>query len=210
MQSSTWTEERGVAPDKAQRRLDRLQQQIAHAADLLPAQGPITSFVHHNTLHAFEALPFEEAVVQGGETFGCHPFLPEERYRDKLLRGRIRREDIEAVLIDDLGDRGDELLGFLGTRFHLRMGMLAHRWRTGPAAELRWVVAETDALRRFREETPLAVRDSLVAELQEVRPNEEAEREADKRALTAAPASSEEEVLKAYQVELESAREERF
>ena len=53
-------------------------------------------------------------------------------------------------------------------------------------------------------------RDSLVADLQEVRPNEEAEREADKRALTAAPASSEEEVLKAYQVELESAREERF
>ena len=67
--------------------------------------------------------------------------------------GGIRREDIEAVLIDDLGDRGDELLGFLGTRFHLRMGMLAHRWRTGPAAELRWVVAETNALRRFRDET---------------------------------------------------------
>jgi DNA-directed RNA polymerase subunit omega len=54
------------------------------------------------------------------------------------------------------------------------------------------------------------IRDSLVAELQEVRPNEEAEREADKKALVAAPVSSEEEVLKAYQVELESAREERF
>ena len=103
-----------------------------------------------------------EAVVTGGETFGCHPFLPEHRYRDKLLRGRIRREDIEAVLIDDLGDRGDELLGFLGTRFHLRMGMLAHRWRTGPAAELRWVVAETNALRRFRDETPQPVRDRVV------------------------------------------------
>jgi uncharacterized protein YbcC (UPF0753/DUF2309 family) len=139
-----------------------LRQIIEHAAHLLPAQGPITAFVHHNTLHAFEDLPFERAVVQGGETFGCHPFLPEERYRDKLIRGRIRRDDIEAVLIEDLGDRGDELLGFLGTRFHLRMGMLAHRWRTGPAVELRWVVAETSALRRFREETPLPVRDRLV------------------------------------------------
>jgi DNA-directed RNA polymerase subunit omega len=49
-----------------------------------------------------------------------------------------------------------------------------------------------------------------VAELQVVRPGEEAEKEADKRALAAAPVSSEEEVLKAYQVELESAREERF
>jgi len=54
------------------------------------------------------------------------------------------------------------------------------------------------------------VRDSLVAGLQEIRPNEEAEREEDRRALAAAPAQSEEDVLKAYQVELESAREERF
>ena len=155
-------EKRGIARNKAPHCLDRLRRIIEHAAHLLPAQGPITAFVHHNTLHAFEDLPFEEAVVKGGETFGCHPFLPEHRYRDKLIRGRIRREDIEAELIDDLGDRGDELLGFLGTRFHLQMGMLAHRWRTGPAAELRWVVAETNALRRFRDETPPSVRDRMV------------------------------------------------
>jgi uncharacterized protein YbcC (UPF0753/DUF2309 family) len=139
-----------------------LRHLIEHAAHLLPAQGPITAFVHHNTLHAFESLPFEQAVVAGGDTFGCHAFLPEHRYRDKLLQGRIRREDIEAVLLDELGDRGDELLGFLGTRFHFRLGMLAHRWRTGPSAELRWVVAETNALRRFRDETPQAVRDRIL------------------------------------------------
>ncbi|HVT29917.1 MAG TPA: putative inorganic carbon transporter subunit DabA, partial [Lacipirellulaceae bacterium] len=145
-----------------QRGLDELRRAIERAAHLLPAQGPITAFVHHNTLHALEHLPFEEAVIKGGETFGCHPFLPEHRYYEEYLRGRIRREDLEAVLIDDLGDRGDELLGFLGTRFHLRLGMLAHRWRTGPTAELRWVVAETNALRRFRDETPRPVRDRLV------------------------------------------------
>ena len=71
-----------------------------------------------------------------------------------------------------------------------------------PVVALREIAGETIDLE--------TVRDSLVADLQEVRPNEEAEREADKRALTAAPVSSEEEVLKAYQVELESAREERF
>jgi DNA-directed RNA polymerase subunit omega len=54
------------------------------------------------------------------------------------------------------------------------------------------------------------VRDSLVASLQEIRPNEDAEREEDKRALIAAPAASEEEVLRAYQVDLETAREDRF
>ena len=71
-----------------------------------------------------------------------------------------------------------------------------------PVIALREIAAETVDLE--------TIRDSLVAELQQVRPGEEAEKEADKRALAAAPASSEEEVLKAYQVELESAREERF
>ncbi|MEX2315665.1 MAG: DUF2309 domain-containing protein [Pirellulales bacterium] len=151
-----------VVHNQEQHRLARLRHTIEHAAHLLPAQGPITAFVHHNTLHAFEDLPFEAAVVQGGETFGCHPFLPESQYRDILARGRIRPQDIDAVLIDDLADRGDELLGFLGTRFHLRRGMLAYDWRTGPAAELHWVVAETDALRRFREETPPPVRDRMI------------------------------------------------
>jgi DNA-directed RNA polymerase subunit omega len=71
-----------------------------------------------------------------------------------------------------------------------------------PVVALREIAAETVDLE--------TIRDSLVAELQVVRPGEEAEKEADKRALAAAPVSSEEEVLKAYQVELESAREERF
>ncbi len=139
-----------------------LRRCIEHAAHLLPAQGPITAFVHHNTLHAFEDLPFEQAVVQGGKALGCHPFLPEDRYRQKLARGRIRAADIEAVLIDDLGDRADELLGFLGTRFHLRKVMLEYPLHTGATDELRWVIAETDALREFREETPPSVRDTMV------------------------------------------------
>ena len=112
--------------------------------------------------HVFEHLPFERAVVEGANTFGCHPFLPEEQFRELLQRGRIRPEDIEATLIDDLGDRADVLLGFLGTRFHLRQAMLRHPLHVGPTAELKWVIAETDALRRFREETPQRIRDDLV------------------------------------------------
>ena len=141
-----------------------LEHLIKRAAHLLPAQGPITAFVHHNTLHAFEDLSFEDAVVKGAETFGCHPYLPEERYRQKLARGRILQRDIEAVLIDDLENDGDELLGFLGTRFHLRLAMLAHPLRTGPTAELRWVVEETESLRTFREETPPPNRDLAITD----------------------------------------------
>jgi len=148
--------------DADYRRLLHLQDLIEHAAHLLPAQGPITAFVHHNTLHAFEHLPFEEAVLRGAQVFGCHPYLTEARYRQELARGRIRHEDIEEALIEDLGDAADELLGFLGTRFHLRQAMLAFPLLTGPTAELRWFVSETEALERFREETPAAVRERLI------------------------------------------------
>ncbi len=54
------------------------------------------------------------------------------------------------------------------------------------------------------------VRESLIAELQEVRPGEEEEREADRLALQSAPAASEEDVMRAYQAELESGRDDRM
>lgn len=62
-------------------RFEHLQHAIEHAAYLLPSQGPITVFVHHNTLHAFEDLPFEEGLREGVKTHGCEVFLSEEHYR---------------------------------------------------------------------------------------------------------------------------------
>jgi uncharacterized protein len=123
---------------------------IEHAAHLLPSQGPLTVFVHHNTLHAFEDLKFVEALEAATRVYGCQPFLSEERYRREMSKGRIKEEDLIAVLTEDLGDRADELIGLLGTRFHVRLAMLKHSLRTAPSPELRWVVAETDALRTYR------------------------------------------------------------
>jgi hypothetical protein len=148
-------------------RVDRfadLQLIVSHAAHLLPSQGPITVFVHHNTLHAFEELGFDEGVKAGGLRFGCHAYLPEEDYQNKLRQGRIRMADLEAVVIDDLGDCADQLVAIFGTRFALRLAMLQFPLRTGPVAELRWVIAETDALRRFRSDVEPAMRDRLLAE----------------------------------------------
>src|SRR5438445_12544041 len=87
---------------------DRLRHAIDHAAHLLPAQGPITVFIHHNTLHAFEDLPFTAAVARAAKVFRCQPYLAEQRYRDALAAGRIAFDDLEAVLREDLGGRADE------------------------------------------------------------------------------------------------------
>src|SRR5579885_1007565 len=144
--------------------LEKIRHLIDHAAHLLPAQGPITVFIHHNTLHAFEDLPFDEAVQRGARVFGCQPYLAEDRYRAELARGRIRFDTLRAVLAEDLGGRAGEPVLRLGTRFDLRLGLLQYPLRTGPARELRWFVAETDALRRVRSDVSAAVRGRLIAE----------------------------------------------
>jgi uncharacterized protein YbcC (UPF0753/DUF2309 family) len=152
----------GSPPHFKDAALDQLKDAIEHAAHLLPSQGPITVFVHHNTLHAFEDQPFDEGVRAGGKVFHCNPYLPEDHYRMQLERGRIRVRDLEAVLLDDLGDEADRLVATFGTRYALRLAMLQFPLRSGSAAELRWTVAETLALRRFREEVDHSVRDANV------------------------------------------------
>src|ERR1043165_1804624 len=144
--------------------LQRLKRAIDHAAHLLPAQGPITVFIHHNTLHAFEDAPFEEAVEKGARIFGCQPYLSEDRYREELGRGRIRFAELEDVLRESLGDRAQDSIADLCTRLELRLAMLEYPLLTGPTGELVWFVAETDALRKIRKEASSSVRGQLIAE----------------------------------------------
>jgi len=144
--------------------LRRLREAIEHAAHLLPAQGPITVFIHHNTLHAFEDQPFLEGVKKGAKVFGCQPFLTEDRYRQELWKGRIRVHELASVVREGLGDRADEQILPNCSRLDLRMAMLQCPLRFGPTEELLWHIAETDALRTFRSEASAAIRSRLVAE----------------------------------------------
>lgn len=53
---------------------------LEHIRHKLPAQGPIKDFIHHNTLHAFQHLPFHEALQEAGEFYGAKSYMPEEFY----------------------------------------------------------------------------------------------------------------------------------
>ncbi|MEJ7606529.1 MAG: putative inorganic carbon transporter subunit DabA [Bryobacteraceae bacterium] len=75
-----------------------LRSAVQHAAHLLPMQGPIGVFIHHNTLHAFQHLPFEEAVLEASRLFGTEPYMSEAQFRADFERGRIFAEDLDAVL----------------------------------------------------------------------------------------------------------------
>ncbi len=144
--------------------LDRLSAAIERAAHLLPAQGPITVFIHHNTLHAFEDLPFHEGVRRAASIYGCQPYLTEDRYREELRLGRIRIDTLKAVLARDLGDRADEEVAPFGTLLDLRLAMLQYPLRVGTTEELTWFVAESNAMRRVRAEASFAVRSRMIAE----------------------------------------------
>ena len=138
--------------------LTRVIDDLAH---LLPAQGPISIFIHHNTLHAFEHLPFEEAVEHAAERLGRQPFLTESRYRDKLASGRILARDVEALLIEQLGSRGGKDVAGIGSRLDLWRAVVLHGIPAATGRELVWILEETAALSRFRTDVPANARSAL-------------------------------------------------
>lgn len=128
---------------------------IADAARLLPQQGPIGTFVAQNPLHGFETLPFEQAVIRAARVYRAEPFLPESDYRAHLASGRIRVEDIDAVLDADVGvQAGRPLAGGLATLGRLHRLLLLHPVRLESDAAVRWTLAESDALERLRDDLP--------------------------------------------------------
>jgi uncharacterized protein YbcC (UPF0753/DUF2309 family) len=135
-----------------------LAQAIDRLAHLLPAQGPISIFIHHNTLHAFEHLPFEEAVEQAALRLGREPYLAEARYRDKLASGRIRPRDVDALLIEQLGTDGSADVAGIGSRADLWRAVVLHGIPAAAGRELAWILEETDVLSTFRSDIPASAR----------------------------------------------------
>jgi uncharacterized protein len=136
--------------------IDYWLHQVSH---LLPSQGPIKVFVHHNTLHAFEHTTFDQGVLEGLSVYGSQPYFSEDRFRKEMSTGRILASDLEQALQDDLSDESDRLVAHFGTRFELRLAMLKFPLRSLPPRELTWFIAEGGALTDFfRETDPQVVR----------------------------------------------------
>ena len=140
--------------------LTRMIDQLAH---LLPAQGPISIFIHHNTLHAFEHLPFEEAVEHAAIRLGREPFLAESRYRDKLASGRIRPETSRPCSSNNWAPSAAEDVAGVGSRLDLWRAVVLHGIPAASGPELSWILEETDALARFRTDVPASARSALTA-----------------------------------------------
>ncbi len=125
----------------------RLRESVDHAAHLLPIQGPIGVFVHHNTLHAFQHLPFEEAVIESARIFNAEPYMSEAAYRAELARGRIHLEDIDAVLKSE----PDAMVFPRLSRRSLRRALITPGIREFDAATVMWRAEQGDLARDFRQ-----------------------------------------------------------
>lgn len=127
---------------------ERLQHALEHASHYLPAQAPLEVFVHHNTLHAFQHLPFHRAIAEAQAKLRVRGYMSKETYRDLLARGRIREDDLDAVLADErLSDR-PIAPGFPGEAAAARL-VIRHGVGAETLAHLRWILVEKDAANRF-------------------------------------------------------------
>lgn len=149
------------APPPASLR-ERLQAWVNHLEHVLPAQAPIRDFVHHNTLHGLQHLPFSEALAEANRLSGAHPWMSEARCRQLFAGGRITAADLDAAF-DEVGEAlgktfaPDDLdapltgladLPAIRPRTLLQLGF-AHDLRPVGKTRSDWLLAEGGALARF-------------------------------------------------------------
>jgi len=144
-----------------------LKHEVEHFSHLLSSQGPLTTFIHHNTLHGLQHLPFEEAVAEGTRILGGRGYLSNEEYRAFYRRSRIADEDIEAALDARPALAGTEVIARIDersitsrevSRIHLLYGIEA----IAPA-QFRFEVCERGACRGFRGDVPKDARTVLLS-----------------------------------------------
>lgn len=94
--------EHGSSPHGAD---DPVARALAAAHGILPDQGPIGVFIHHNTLHAFQHLPFHEGVQAGAAALGAKPYLSLREFRAAMHAGRVAPTDVRLEIDRALGER---------------------------------------------------------------------------------------------------------
>lgn len=132
------------------RQLRSVEEMIEQIGSFLPSQGPLRTFVHHNTLHHFEDLEFFEALDEAAGVFAANTAFPETTYQGLCRSGRIDLTDINRVLAEQSLDGAMWLLG-ASRRKMVRSLMLAAPVPL-TAEMLRWRLLEKRYLDRFHPE----------------------------------------------------------
>ena len=144
-----------------------IREAIHHFEHVLPGQAPIKDFVHHNTLHGFQHLPFPEALAEARKVTGAFGYLPADSFRALFRAGRITRDELVRVLDRDAALAAAEILfetdaGSV-TRRDVYLIALIHSLKPVVASQLGWLVDEGKALTRFQPDLPQDQRKRILA-----------------------------------------------
>jgi len=142
-----------------------LEHEVDHFSHLLPTQGPISTFIHHNTLHGLQHMPFDEALAEGQRVLGGRGYLPNEEFRGFYAAGRIADEDIDVALAGRPPVKEGGVLATVNgrtieTEEVCRLHLL-HGIEPTDRARLRFELQEGRADRRFRDDVPAEARSAL-------------------------------------------------
>lgn len=155
-------------PQKEEDTRQRLLQMVAHLQHVLPGQAPIKDFVHHNTLHGYQHLHFNEALQVADKTTGIYGYMGQDEYVGYYREGRITRDDIYAVIRADKALPTEESWLTVGKRLikreQLYFTAILYGNESISASKLSWLIEEKDRLTSFMPYVPRRSRQALLAE----------------------------------------------
>ena len=145
-----------------------LRDTVRHLEHVLPAQAPIADFVHHNTLHGLQHLPFREAVVAAAARTGARGFMRLDESRRCYGRGRVWPDDLDAALRSTAALEPDAAVpGIAGVRRKdVYLAALLHSLEPIAPAQLRFQIEELRSLVRFQAGVPPETRQRLLSAAQ--------------------------------------------
>lgn len=138
---------------------------VEHLDHVLPGQAPILNFVHHNTLHGFQHLPFFQALEAVRKLTGIHGYLPEAQFRQIYQSGRINDDDLAVAFSAIYENQQDHKITAADRsidRLEVYRIALIHGIEAIEPGPFNWQVEELDALNRFQQDIPAAIRDQYL------------------------------------------------
>lgn len=139
---------------------------IEHLDHILPGQRPLHKFIHHNTIHGFQHLPFEEGVAEYEKLTGIYGYLPDSKNRELYQQGRITDVDLSAAFVQAKNLQAEQIVLQTGNLTIKRKDIyhvaLLHELPNLSISQLNWLIEELNVLHTIQADVSKEARTRLL------------------------------------------------